>query len=170
MSVEQMEDCMGALPRKPRYINAAPRTILELARLVVDELQGDAALLWKGRAAADVREILMRVHGVGEGIANMTLLLIERVFQVRFGDIERATMDIKPDIHAVRVLHRLGVSRSPDVASAIEAARLLDESCPGAMDPALWIVGRDWCHKSSPNCASCPLSSICEMQGIPQPH
>jgi len=53
-------------------------------------------------------------------------------------------MDIKPDVHTMRVLYRLGVSSSLNTDSAISAARLISPSYPGAIDGPLWSVGRNW--------------------------
>lgn len=37
----------------------------------------------------------------------MAVLLIERAFDIRFPDVDRSAMDIKPDVHTMRVLYRL---------------------------------------------------------------
>jgi endonuclease III len=104
---------------------------------------------------------LMSIHGVGPGIANMTLLLIERMYKTSFADLDHTKMDIKPDVHTVRVLYRLGVSSGLGEQAAIDAARQLNPSYPGAVDAALWIIGRKWCHPIYPNCKSCYMNPCC---------
>ena len=123
MSLEELTELFLQLPRKPRYVNDAPKTILDLTRFVVEECSGDASLVWEGRRAADVNRILRSIHGVGSGIANMGVLLIEKAFDVRFRDLDRRGMDIKPDVHTVRVLYRLGASEAQTIEAALEGMR-----------------------------------------------
>ncbi len=161
MSLEELTELFLQLPRKPRYVNDAPKTVYDLTRFVIEECSGDASLVWEGRRAADVNRILRSIHGVGPGIANMGVLLIEKAFGVRFSDLDRTRMDIKPDVHTVRVLYRLGVSESETIAAAITASRLMNPSFPGGLDGALWEIGRQWCFASNPNCEDCPMSKDC---------
>jgi len=149
------------LPKRPRYINDAPRTLQELTRIVVEECDGDAANIWRGKRAAEVNRTFVSIHGVGTGIANMGVLLIEAGFGVRFSDLDRKHMDIKPDIHTKRVLYRLGVSEEETDEAAIAAARKLHPEFPGELDGALWEIGREWCFASNPDCANCPMMRSC---------
>jgi len=154
-------NCFLQLPRKPRYVNDAPKTIRDLTRFVVEECSGDASLVWEGRRATEVNRILRSVHGVGPGIANMGVLLIENAFGVQFRDLERSGMDIKPDVHTVRVLFRLGASDDQTVEAALAASRLMNPSFPGGLDGGLWEFGRRWCFASNPNCDDCPMNNDC---------
>ncbi len=166
MSLPVLADLVASLPRKPRYTNDAPKTIHDLATIVCDEFDGDAAKIWQGRTASEVRRTFLRVHGVGEGIASMAVLLIEKAFDIRFPDAGRPSMDIKPDVHTVRVLYRLGASDALLAASAIAAARKLNPSFPGAIDAPLWILGREYCHQTRPNCPVCPMNLACPKVGV----
>lgn len=94
------------LPRRPRYHNDAPRTIKELTHIVVEECGGNAANIWIGKRASQVKRTLESIHGVGPGIANMTVLLIESTFSIHFDDLDHRQIDIKPDMHTIRVLNR----------------------------------------------------------------
>jgi endonuclease III len=162
MSLEELTDLFSQLPRKPRYVNDAPKTVLDLTRFVVEECSGDATLAWEGRRAADVNRILRSIHGVGAGIANMGVLLIEKAFDVRFRDLDRRGMDIKPDVHTMRVLYRLGASEAQTFEAAIAASRLMNPSFPGGLDGGLWEIGRQWCYASKPKCDACPICQDCE--------
>ena len=164
MSLEELAGLLARLPRRPRYINDAPRTIKELTRIVVEECNGDASGIWKSKRASEVKRILMSIHGVGPGIANMGVLLIERAFNIRFDDLDHSRMDIKPDVHTKRVLYRLGVSGMETEQDAIEAARRLNPKYPGEIDGALWLIGRKWCHASNPNCPDCPMTRSCSKK------
>jgi endonuclease III len=166
MSLDDLAELFNRLPRRPRYVNDAPRTIQELTRIVVEECGGDAANLWKGKRAAQVNRTFVSIHGVGPGIANMGVLLIEKAFGIRFSDLDRTRMDIKPDVHTVRVLYRLGASEAETAEAAIAATRRVNPSFPGELDAPLWEIGRRWCFATQPNCPDCPMNEICEHRFI----
>ncbi len=159
MSIEELVNLFVSLPHRPRYINDAPRTLKELTRIVVEECGGDASKIWKDKRASEVKRTFLSIHGVGPGIANMAVLLIEMAFSVRFND--RKGMDIKPDVHTVRVLYRLGVSDAKTEQAAVDAARRLSPEFPGAVDTPLWNIGRTWCHATSPVCHECCVEEVC---------
>jgi len=161
MPLDELTALFARLPQHPRYVNDAPRTVCELTCIVIEECDGDAFNLWKGRRAAEVKRTLMSIHGVGPGIASMGVLLIEKTFGIRFDDLDRTHMDIKPDVHTVRVLYRLGVSDAENIDSAITAARRLKPEFPGGVDGALWEIGRRFCFASNPNCTDCPMNGKC---------
>jgi endonuclease III len=161
MSLEELAELFLQLPRKPRYVNDAPKTIRDLTRFVVEECDGDASNVWEGRRASDVNRILQSIHGVGSGIANMGVLLIEKAFDKRFHDLDRSRMDIKPDVHTVRVLYRLGASEAQTVDTALATSRLMNPTFPGGLDGGLWEIGRRWCYASNPNCDACPMNRDC---------
>jgi endonuclease III len=161
MSLDELADLFNRLPRRPRYVNDAPKTIRDLTRIVIEECDGDASNLWEGRRAADVNRIFRSIHGVGPGIANMGVLLIEKAFGIRFSDLDRKNMDIKPDVHTVRVLFRLGASEAATEQAAIAATRRMNPAYPGEIDGALWEIGRRWCRATNPKCPDCPMTSLC---------
>jgi endonuclease III len=161
MSIDELTSLFARLPRRPRYVNDAPRTVRDLTRIVVEECSGDASNIWKDKRAAQVNRTFTSIHGVGPGIANMGVLLIEQAFGVRFNDLDHMHMDIKPDVHTVRVLHRLGASAAETSEAAIEATRRINPSFPGELDSALWTIGRRWCSASGPDCEGCPISAVC---------
>lgn len=164
MTTEQLAEVMKRLPRKPRYLGDAPRTILEMAQMVANEFGGNAELLWRGRTAQEVENRLRMIHGIGEGIASMAVILLERCRGVRFPDW--SSMNVKPDVHVQRVLYRLGVTAALSEVEAIRAAARLNPDYPGALDPPLWVIGRRWCKETSPNCADCKVSALCAKVGV----
>jgi len=161
MSLEELAALFKNLPHRPRYVNDAPRTVQDLTRIVVEECGGDAAKIWAGKRAAEVKRTFLSIYGVGPGIANLAILLIEQAFPIRFNDLDRPRMDIKPDLHTKRVLYRLGMSEREDETASIEATRRMNPGWPGALDVALWGIGRRWCRPTNPNCVNCPVSSEC---------
>jgi endonuclease-3 len=164
MTLVELADLYARLPKRPRYINAAPRTTQELTRLVVERFNGDASHMWRGQSAAHVNRTFRSIYGVGEGIANVAVLLIEAAFGIRFSD--RATMDIKPDVHTMRVLYRLGAAPVQTEWAAIQAARDLRPEYPGELDGALWLIGRRFCRPSFTRCTDCPMDLVCPKVGV----
>lgn len=166
LSMPQITHIFLALPRKPRYINAAPRTFQEITRLVVEKFDGDASRIWTGRTALEVRRTFLTVYGVGPGIASMAVILIEKAYNLRFSDLDHTRMDIKPDVNTMRVLYRLGLAAAVDEMEAVMAARNLNPAFPGEVDGPLWLVGKQICTASRPACRLCLLDSVCPKMGV----
>jgi endonuclease-3 len=162
MSLDELGKLFASLPRRPRFVNDAPKTIQELTRIVVEECDGDAAKIWEGKRAVQVKRTFESIHGVGSGIANMAVLLIEQAFRVHFDD--HWNMDIKPDVHTKRVLHRLGMSTAETEVAALEASRRMNPEFPGIVDTGLWQIGRSWCHPSNPDCQNCRVEKLCQKR------
>jgi endonuclease III len=80
---------------------------------------------------------------------------------VRFDDLDRKRIDIKPDVHTRRVLYRLGMAVEENDQAALDAARMMNPDYPGALDGALWWIGREWCSASNPDCENCPMELSC---------
>ncbi|MDH5647952.1 MAG: hypothetical protein OEZ01_18220 [Candidatus Heimdallarchaeota archaeon] len=164
MSLEELADLFDRLPKRPRYINDAPTTLKQLTKMVVEELGGDATKLWAGKRALEVHRTFRSIHGVGPGIASMGVLLIESTFGIQFED--KSFMDIKPDVHTMRVLYRLGISKDQTETSAIVATRIMNPEFPGALDGPLWWIGRNWCSASNPDCDICPMNEVCSKVDV----
>lgn len=160
-SVEELELLFRSLPSKPRYITDAPRTLKELSQLVIREYDGDAGKIWQNRTAAYVKAIFRRIYGVGPGIASMIVLLLEKCFKIHFNDLDHRNMDVKPDVHVVRVFQRLGFITVSDSAEALKAARKFNPEYPGALDAPTWMIGKKWCTSFTPQCAACPMKRVC---------
>jgi len=162
MPLDELSALVNSLPKKPRYIHDTPKTIRDITRIIVENYQGNAALIWTDKNAYDVKRVFLSVHGVGTGISNMILLIIEKTYHIRFSDLDHQRMDIKPDVHTRRVLYRLGVAAVNDQNDeAINAARQLNPSFPGEIDGALWLIGRQWCTNTNPTCSQCPMRDVC---------
>jgi len=160
-SLEEIETIFRNLPFKPRYITDAPRTVKHLSRLVIREFDGQAEKIWQGKTSTYVKATFQRIYGVGPGIASMIVLLLEKCFKVNFSDLDHKTMDVKPDVHIIRVFHRLGFISVPDEKEALKAARRLNPEYPGALDAPSWVVGKNWCTPFAPQCPACPLNRVC---------
>jgi endonuclease-3 len=160
-SIEEIAEIFRKLPRKPRYINDAPYTVKGLAKIIVNEYNGQTQKLWENRRAQSVQATLERIYGVGPGIASMIILLLERWFKIHFDDIDHTKMDVKSDVHIIRVFQRLGFISEPTSTAALEAARRLNPKFPGALDAPAWYIGRNWCTASISRCDQCPVTEVC---------
>jgi len=160
-SLEELERIIQKLPVKPRYVTDAPHTLRGLSRIIVSECNGQAQKLWENKSSRAVKATFERIYGVGPGIASMIILILESRFGVHFDDADHQNMDVKPDVHIVRVFHRLGFISEPDSNSALKAARRLNPDYPGALDSPAWRIGRNWCTAFSPQCRKCPLNEVC---------
>ena len=70
-------------------------------------------------------------------------------------------IDVKQDVHLVRVFRRLGIIDGNSANEAIRTARRLNPEFPGELDWPAWWIGQKWCHPTEPNCARCPLTGDC---------
>ncbi len=166
MSLDDLDRVIRRLPSKPRYVNDAPRTVKELSRLVIDRYGGDASRIWTDRSAGEVKAAFRSLYGVGQGIADLAVLLLEDRYGLRFSDSDHRGVDIKADTHTRRVLHRLGVAADDSPREAIAAARRLHPSYPGDLDAPLVTIGRTWCHPRQPECAACSLVGVCAYAAV----
>ena len=160
-SIEDLEEIFRKLPKKPRYMNAAPYTVRGLSEIIVNECNGHTQRLWENKSSKAVKATFERIHGVGPGIASMIILLLERWFRVHFDDIDHRNMDVKPDVHIIRVFQRLGFISESNSNSALEAARRLNPDYPGALDSPAWVIGRNWCTAFLTQCNRCPVNDVC---------
>jgi endonuclease III len=161
MSIDEIIDIFNQLPKKPHYINTAPRTFQSITNIVIEKFEGNASKIWEGQKAFEVKKTFMKVYGVGVGISNMAVILIENAYGFHFSDIDHRRMGIKPDVHTMRVLYRLGIAAYIEENEAISAARLLNPEYPGEIDGPLWLIGRNWCKPNSPLCGECYLKDSC---------
>ena len=160
-SIEDLEELFQNLPKKPRYINDAPYTVKGLSEIIVNEYNGQTQKIWENRSSKAVKTTFERIYGVGPGIASMIILLLERWFKIYFDDMDHRNMDVKPDIHIIKVFQRLGFISEPTSIAALNAARRLNPEFPGALDSPAWYIGRNWCTAFSYKCNQCPVDEVC---------
>jgi endonuclease-3 len=56
---------------------------------------------------------------------------------------------------------RTGLAEHDDVEHMVAVARYLHPQRPGELDNPVWDIGRGWCHPRNPDCAACPLVTVC---------
>jgi len=130
------------LIRSVSYPNNKTKSLLGMAKRLVDEFQGEVP--------SDM-DSLLSLPGVGRKTANVMLSVI-------WG---KAAMAV--DTHVFRVSERLGLttnSRSP-----LETEKTLTKNIPAADIPQAhhWLIlhGRYICKARRPDCLNCPLRDLC---------
>jgi endonuclease III len=161
---EDWERLIEQLKYKPRFKTAARRTLYELTKLIVEKYYGNAAKIWEEKTAIEVIKTFDKIYGVGPGIANMAVLLIEKAFNIQF--LDKENINIKADTHTVMIMYRLGLIKELNEKLAVKKAKELNPSFPGIIDQPLWHIGKHFCFKKEPKCNECPLNQYCEKQGV----
>lgn len=163
MTQGQLVELLDELPVRPRYgSKQGARTLSDAAQLVHERFGGNAAAIWERASPAEVERTIQEIFGLGPGIASMTTRILHDDFGCFSG--QERQIDIKPDVHVLRVFQRAGLIESESGDEAIRAARRLSPEFPGALDWPAWQVGQLWCHSRQPECGSCLLTSVCPRQ------
>ena len=160
MSEPELKRFLKRLRVKPRYWKKGAKTLKEAATLVVNEFAGDAAAIWRNTSLEKVEKRLKRINGVGPGIASMFTRILHDDCGMFRGQEQQ--IDVKPDMHLMRVFKRTGLTHSKLEKEARNAARTLNPAFPGELDWPAFYIGGKWCHeKKEPNCGECPLEAAC---------
>ena len=132
---------------------------------------GDARHMWTGDnlRGKDIVARFKEIRGVGDKIANMAA----RILVTRFKQpIETASIDISVDRHIARVVRRLGLigkntPKSQEKKVIVDKARELYPKFPAFIDLPIFIIGRNFCHETNPNCGDCPMEKLCDHASAP---
>ncbi len=155
----------------PNYtFNKFPVWLKSAADKMLDEYDGDPRKIW-AVPPKDVSKIYNRLKefdGIGDALAKMGQFILVRTYGVAGGSSSQKKLAIKPDALVKRVMYRTGVSPSQKLKDVIESTEKLRLRSPADFDAATWIIGREYCSKSSPKCTDCPISEGCERVGLPQ--
>ena len=132
--------------------------------MIKNKYNGDASNIWKDKpSSATVVYRFLEFNGMGIKIATMAANILARQFKIEFSDYY--SIDISPDVHVKRVLKRLGyLNENPTIDQIIYKAREINPEFPGLIDYSCWVIGRNYCHETNPNCDKCPLNSECKKQ------
>ncbi len=154
---------LEGLKIKPRYgAIEGSKTLADAAHLVCEKFDGDAAAIWTSSSPCEVEKTLQKIHGISAGIASMTTRILHEKFGCFKG--QERQIDIKPDIHLLRVFKRTGLIEKKSEGEARKVAQKLNPEFPGALDPPAWEIGKSYCHPKQPDCAECPLTEVCAKQ------
>ena len=156
----QLVALLDELPVRPRWgSQQGARTLSDAANLVDGRFVGNAGAIWEHASPAEVEKTLQEIHGLGSGIAAMATRILHDDFGCFRG--QERQIDVKPDVHVLRVFQRTGLTETQSASQAIRAARRLSPDFPGALDWAAWQIGQLWCHPTEPDCDACPLTEVC---------
>ena len=144
-----------------RYNDQMAKIFHQATQRIANDYSGNAGLIWEGEiSSAEVIYRFLCFEGCGIKIASMAANLLHRIFKKQYTDY--SALDISPDIHIRRVMHRLGlVDNMDEVDLVVYKARSIHPQYPGILDECLWDVGRQYCHPSDPDCKGCELAEIC---------
>lgn len=155
-----IEAAIRKQPSLHRYPSQIAKSIYAAAIKLFEEFDGSAAGIWPmGTRASQVRDRLMQFRGIGPKKAALGLMLLIRDIKVPLE--ETGAIDIAYDVHVRRVFLRAGLVQEDSISSVTGAARTMRPDYPGSLTTPVWIIGRTWCHASSPNCKDCPLRIGC---------
>jgi len=144
---------------------------LHSAMQIIDDYsdgKGDARRMWTGAGLRgdDIVHRFKRIRGVGDKIANMAV----RILATRFKrPINMKSIDVSVDVHVAKVFPRLGLVKidagtsQKDIKKIIvQKARELHPSFPAEIDRPIFMIGKQFCHKTNPNCGGCPMKRLCD--------
>ena len=126
--------------------------------------EDDAGRIWADcpSSAAVVRRFL-EFNGVGVKIATMAANILACQCKIPFSDM--CSIDVSPDVHVRRVMHRMGlVEKGAGIDEIIYKARELCPEFPGIIDFSLWNLGRGTCNAIHPDCEHCRVRAECKRQ------
>ena len=99
-------------------------------------------------------ERLSAFPGIGRKKAAMAVEILRGTSTWTCAGVERGR--VAYDVHVRRVFLRAGLADT-DTPEAIEAAAAAAcPEAPGTLDLPAWLVGREWCRPSRPDCAALP--------------
>ncbi|HEY3317301.1 MAG TPA: hypothetical protein VGK50_02595 [Coriobacteriia bacterium] len=157
---DAVEGAFAGPPCLHRFKHTLPRWVSAAAGKLLAEYGGDASRIWaKGSRVTEVTERLSAFPGIGRKKAAMAVEILTRHFGVELEGRECGS--VAYDVHVRRVFLRTGLAEV-DTPEAIERAAA--EACaeaPGTLDLPAWLVGREWCRPSRPDCDACPLGEEC---------
>ncbi len=157
---EAVEEAFARRPCLHRFKRTLPRWVSAAAAKVLAEYGGDASAIWaEGSTVVEVTQRLASFPGIGRKKAAMAVGILMRHFGVPLDGVEHGR--VAYDVHVRRVFLRTGLAAA-DTPEAIEgAAAEAYPEAPATLDLAAWLVGRDWCRPSAPDCDACPLGGEC---------
>lgn len=148
--------------------NKFPLWLKKAADRMLADYQGDPRKIWEvsPENVSLIYARLMCFDGIGDALAKMGQFILVRNYGVAGGSASQHMMAIKPDELVRRVMYRTGVSSSPNTKTVIESTHNLCLKSPADFDAAAWIIGREYCSKTSPRCDECPISGECARVGL----
>lgn len=147
-------------PAIHRFPNQTSGFVVEGARRVIAEYEGDASAVWHDEPTArELQARLTEFKGISQKKAAMAVEILYAQLGVPIREMEGS--DIAYDVHVRRVMLRSGLADRDNVNHMVDRARLHHPDRPGALDLPMWEIGRTWCHKTDPQCDACIIGDVC---------
>lgn len=143
--------------------NKFPQWLRAAADRMLEKYQGDPRNIWTV-APENVNLIydrFLEFDGIGDALAKMAQFILVRNYQVAGGKKNQSRMSVKPDVLVRRVLARTGITESERLNDVLNTLGELKLGRPADFDASLWVVGREFCLNTNPNCNECPLQNEC---------
>jgi uncharacterized HhH-GPD family protein len=146
-----------ALHRSP---DKMAEVILQAARSVIDQYDGDASRIWQeATSPKEVRRRLEAFTGIGPRQSSRAVEVLQRRLGVRFTGSERGILAYEAELR--RVMLRSGLADFDDIEHMTMSMSALYPDDPGSLDPALFAIGSMWCHPVDPECHACAIGEHC---------
>lgn len=165
MSDDEIEMVFGMWPKLHRFWRVSAKRIRDAARRILQWYGGDAENIWRDNPRSDdLRRRFEEFNGIAQKKASTATNILARDLgvPVRFPQ----GIDVSSDSHVRRVFVRAGLVDKGNEEEVVHAARELNPDYPGELDLPAWLIGRQWCHPTSPACSKCPLDSACPKVGV----
>lgn len=143
--------------------NTFPVNLKLTAKKIIEEYDSDVRNIWKVKPneVSLIYDRFIEFPGIGDALAKMAQFILVRNYGVAGGKCNQNKLAIKPDILVRRVLLRVGLTESNSINSVITTVENLELESPADFDAATWVIGREYCFKSQPICAECPIQNVC---------
>ncbi len=168
---EAVARAVAAPPALHRFKHTLAAWVSSAGSRIASSWEGDADRIWPdGASVSEVAGRLLEFDGIGRKKAAMTVEILRRHFGVRLTSAEEGT--VAYDVHVRRVFLRSGLADVDDPDTIEAAARLAFPDAPGLLDLPAWLVGREHCRPSRPECDGCRLEAVCarrcwiEVEGV----
>lgn len=144
--------------------NKFPRWLRSAATKMLGEYQGDPRKIWSVTPVnvSLIYDRFLEFDGIGDALAKMAQFILVRNYRVAGGKKNQSKMSVKPDVLVRRVLARMGITETESLPHALSILSTLNMKRPADFDASLWVLGREFCFKTNPNCGGCPVRSECD--------
>lgn len=160
MTIEELTEILKLKPALHRYPSQMSKHIVLASQRLKEQYQGKASKIWEAPAnAAEIVNRLKEFSGIGHKKASLGVMLLVRDFGLIIPDT--SSIDIAYDIHIRRIFLRSALADKDTAEEVLSAARSLYPDYPGLLTTPFWLVGRNWCHPTNPNCNECPINKGC---------
>ena len=156
----EVDEAVCRRPALHRFKHTMAGWISDAAGRLLECYGADASRIWEsGSTVLEVTARLSRFSGIGRKKAAMAVQILARHFRVPLEGLECGT--VAYDVQVRRVFLRAGLVDRDTPEDIEDAAARACPFAPGRLDLPAWLVGRQWCHPTRPDCDACRLGGVC---------